>query len=179
MRLTTKRLILRDLRMSDIESITKNVNNLKISRYLLVVPYPYTTKDAKCFIDKCKKDAKAKPREKYELGIELKSEKKIIGMIGLGKVDKFQGTANIGYWIGENYWRQGITSEALKEVLKFVFNKLKLRRVEASVFKENKASANLLKKFKFKLEGIGRKSHRAKATGKIHDTYSFGLLKKV
>jgi len=178
MKLETKRLILRDITMKDAKDIVKNLNNVKISRYLLVVPYPYTMKDAKWWVNECKRKAKEKPRESYSLHIELKSKKGIIGGVGLSKIDNFQGTASIGYWLGEDYWRQGIVSEAVREVLDFAFNKLKLRKVELYAFAENKASNALAKKMGFKLEGKIRKKSRDRATGKIHDDNFYGLLRE-
>lgn len=178
MRLTTKRLILRPIAKKDSKALIESVNNIKVSRYLLAVPYPYRMKDAKWWINHCAKLLKEKPRESYEFAIELKSEKKQIGGIAVNHIDKFQGKATIGYWLGEKYWKQNYGSEALKALINFAFDKLKLRRLEAGVFKENMASAKLLEKHGFKKEGIRKESHRSKATGKIHDEICYGLLNK-
>ena len=125
MRLVTKRLILRDCTQEDAKDIVENLNNLNVSKWLLVVPYPYTMKDAKWWINHCKEQQKQKPRTNYDFSIVLKKENKVIGGIGLSNVDRFQGIASIGYWIGEDYWRQGIAKESLKEILDFAFYKLK------------------------------------------------------
>lgn len=178
MRLETKRLILRDLTINDAKDITENINNFNVSRYLLVVPYPYHFKDAKKWIKSLKRNSKKKLCEDYVFGITLKPENKIIGAVGLHKIDKFQGTAEIGYWLGENYWRQGIMSEAVKEVINFSFLKLKLRKIWVGAFSENKASNNLIQKMGFKKEGYRREHLRSKATGKIHDDVFYGLLKR-
>ena len=177
MQLTTRRLILRDLTQKDAKNITKEANNLKVSRYLLLLSCPYLLKHAKGFINECVKDTKLKPRKNYNLGIELKSERKIIGMVGLCSVDKYQGTATLGLWLGQDYWRKGIATESLKKIISFAFNKLKLRRLEAGVFVENKPSYSMIEKLGFKLEGTKIKSRKAKATGKIHDEKIYALLK--
>ena len=96
MKIETKRLILKDLEMKDANSLAKNANNLLVSRYLALVPYPYKFRDAKWFISKCLKDKKEMPRKSFELGIVLKSKGKVIGMASLTKVDKFNGTATLG-----------------------------------------------------------------------------------
>jgi len=178
MKLETKRLILRELTKKDTMDICNNVNNLQVTRYLLVVPHPYKKSDAEKWINYCIEKSKEKPRENYELGIELKDEKRIIGAIALTKIDRFQGTAEIGYWLGEKYWRQGIMSEAARELIDFTFKKLKLRRLEAPIFKENKASQGLVKSLGFRYEGTKRKAAKAKSTGKIHDETLYGLLKE-
>lgn len=178
MKLVTKRLILRPIAKKDAKDLLENLNNIKVSRYLLKVSYPYRLKDAKSWIDYCFKESKEKPRKAYDFAIELKAEKKQIGGIGLGNVDKFQGSAEVGYWLGEKYWNQGMASEALKTIMDFAFKRLNLRRLEAGVCVENKASARLLEKFGFKKEGLMMEAHRSKATGKIHSHYFYGLLKK-
>src|SRR3989339_182247 len=150
MKLETERLILREVKLSDVKEITKKVNTLDVSRYLGVVPYPYSIKDAKWFINKCLKDAKKENRESYELAIELKSENKIIGVISLTKVSDFHKTATLGYWLAKDYWRNGIMKEACIEIINFGFNN----------------------------EGTMIKSYKVKSTGKIHDENIYGLLKE-
>jgi ribosomal-protein-alanine N-acetyltransferase len=113
----------------------------------------------------------------HNFGISLKSSGKIIGMIGLMNLNEFIRRADIGYWLGEKYWGQGIGTEALQAIVKYSFRKLKLVRLQAGVAVENKASAKLLKKAGFKKEGLRRMAMRAKSTGKWHDTYHFGLLR--
>jgi [ribosomal protein S5]-alanine N-acetyltransferase len=174
MRIVTERLILRPPILKDAADIARNANHIEVTKCLTLVPYPYTVKDARYFIKLCRKNAKNDP---YNFGITLKSSGKLVGMIGLTGLDKFSAKAGVGYWLGKKYWRQGITTEALKAIVKFAFLKLKLVRLGTDVFVENKASANLLKKIGFKKEGFKRKSERAKSTGKWHDTYSFGLLR--
>ncbi|MFA5084369.1 MAG: GNAT family N-acetyltransferase [Candidatus Paceibacterota bacterium] len=178
MRLVTKRLILRPIEKKDAKDLVENLNNIKVSRYLLRVSHPYRLKDAKSWIGYCSKESKEKPQKVYDFAIELKSEKKQIGGIEIGNVDRFQGKAEVGYWLGEKHWGQGIASEALSAIIDFAFNKLNLRRLEAGVFMENKASSRLLEKFGFKKEGSRIECYRSKATGKIHGDYFYGLLKK-
>jgi RimJ/RimL family protein N-acetyltransferase len=170
MRIVTERLILRPPTLKDAADIVENVNNLSVSRYLAVVPYPYSMEDARFFIKLSKKNP-------HNFGISLKSSGKIIGMIGLMNLNEFIRRADIGYWLGKKYWRQGFATEALQAIVKYSFRKLKLVRLQAGVAVENKASAKLLKKVGFKKEGLRRKAMRAKSTGKWHDTYAFGLLR--
>ena len=176
MKIKTKRLIIRDLKIKDAKDVSKEANNLKVSRYLLLVPHPYNLKSAKEFINYCLKKSKEKDRVSYELGIEF--EGNVIGIIGLTKIDRFQGTANIGYWLGEGYWRRGIMSEAVVAMINFAFKKLKLRRIDIAAFNENEASNELIKKIGFVYEGTRKKRAKAKSTGRIHDENMYGLFKK-
>jgi RimJ/RimL family protein N-acetyltransferase len=178
MKLETKRLILREWKKGDEKDLIEGINNLNITKWLLVVPYPYKKKDADWYINHCKEKYRKKKKEGYAFAIELKEEKKSIGGISLDHVNKEQGTGTVGYWIAEPYWQNGYGSEALNELLKFAFNKLKLRRIGASVFPGNPSSGKLLEKFGAKLEGKKRKSAKCKADGKIKDEISYGLLKE-
>ncbi len=174
MRIVTERLILRPPTLKDAEDIVENVNDLSVSRYLALVPYPYSVKDARDFIKLRRKKAKHNP---YNFGIVLKQTGKIIGMVGLRSLDKFVRKADVGYWLGKKYWGHGIATEALEAIVKFAFLKMKLVRLQADVAIENKASAKLLKKVGFRKEGLKRKGGRAKSTGKWHNTYLFGLVR--
>src|SRR3989338_1208912 len=147
MKIKTKRLLLRPLRNADADSIVENVNNLNVSRWLLVVPYPYNKKSAMVWINGNKKKMRKKEKDDYSFGIEILEENKIIGGIGIHRVDSYQKTASVGYWLGEKYWNKGYCSEALKAVIDFGFRKLKLNRLEASVFVGNPSSGRLLEKF--------------------------------
>jgi ribosomal-protein-alanine N-acetyltransferase len=142
------------------------------------VPYPYSDKDARWYISKCVKDSKKIPRETYSFGIELKGKPGMIGAIGLSKVDRFQGTGSIGYWLSEDYWRQGIMQEAVTRVIDFAFHTLKLRRIDVVAFVGNEGSNGLLKKLGFAYEGTRKEKCRSKANGKIYDENVYGLLKR-
>jgi [ribosomal protein S5]-alanine N-acetyltransferase len=171
MKLVTKRLILRPGTKKDIPDIVEGMNNINVSKWLLVVPYPYAKKDAVKWLN-------SKKKENKNLFIDLKDEKKVIGGIGLQKINKIHGTAEIGYWISEKYWKTGYGSEALSAVLKLAFEKLKLRRVNADVFAGNPSSGKLLEKFGGVQEGIKRKAQISKADGKIKDEIIYGILKE-
>jgi len=176
MKIVTERLILRTkgnikVKDSDINDIVEGIGKLNVSKWLLVVPYPYAKKDAKSWLKRKKKNT-------ISFLIELKVEKKVIGTLGLQKIDKFQETAEIGYWINEKYHRRGYGSEAVDAALKFAFEKLKLRRIYAGILAGNPSSGKLLEKFGAKYEGTSRQSKRCKADGKIKDEILYGLLKE-
>jgi [ribosomal protein S5]-alanine N-acetyltransferase len=177
-KLETKRLILRDLKESDKNSLQKNINNLEISKWLLVVPYPYSSKDAEWFIDKCIKDSKKEERTSYEFGIINKENNELLGIIGLTKINKFSSYGTIGYWLGEKYQRKGYMFEAGQEVIKFAFEKIGLRRLNIEVFEGNIPSENLIKKFGFEYEGTAKEKDKSKANNKIYNVKEFGMLKK-
>ena len=178
MKLKTRRLILRPLKDSDAEDIVRGVGNLEVSKWLLVVPHPYSLEDAKTWIISNKKKWKDKNRDSYSYGIELKKEHRIIGAMSLMHLSKTQGTAEVGYWIEQDYHGKGYGGEALKAVVDFAFNDLKLRRLEASIFDGNNSSGKLLEKLGFKQEGFRKESKISKSNGQLHDERLYGLLRE-
>ncbi|MFA6518803.1 MAG: GNAT family protein [Candidatus Shapirobacteria bacterium] len=179
MKLATKRLILRDWDEKDIDDLVEGLNNLEVSKWLAKAPYPYTKKDARNWIKYCREnDKKGKKRNAYYFAIELKSEKKVIGGVGLEKIDRFQGTAGGGIWLNAKYHGHGYGTEAFAERIRFAFDKLKLRRIENGYFKGNQSSFKMQEKLGYKLEGIKRKACKCLADGKIKDEYITGLLKE-
>ena len=71
-----------------------------------------------------------------------------VGSIGLKNIDLINKKANLGYWIGEQYWGRGITTECVRLIIKYAFYSydLGLREIIAYVFPENKASIRVLEK---------------------------------
>ncbi|MGV8150251.1 MAG: GNAT family N-acetyltransferase [Candidatus Woesearchaeota archaeon] len=177
MKLVTKRLILRPVNKNDVSDIVENINNIKVSRYMSLIPYPYVKKDAYSWINRKEKKNNGNIAD-YTFVIEHKKDKKVIGALGLHRVDYDAKKAELGYWLGEKHWGNHYMSEAVQAIIKFGFGKLKMKRIHARVFSENIPSARLLEKFGFKQEGLMRKSGFSKATKKIHDEKVYGLLKE-
>lgn len=177
-RLETQKLILRDLEKGDEKTLQQKINDLDISKYLLVVPHPYSIEDSKWFVNKCIQEAKKEERTSYNFAIVSKENNELMGVIGLTEIDFFQGTGTIGYWLEKKYHRQGFMFEAAKEVLRFAFEDLNLRRLDVAAFVNNYASNNLIKKLGFEFEGLRKEKDISKASGEINDTNEYGLLKR-
>jgi ribosomal-protein-alanine N-acetyltransferase len=177
MQLRTRRLILRQARITDGTDLVEILNDRIVTRYTAHIPHPYTLKDARSFLKECiKKDLHPK-FDNHDFRIVLRKKNKVIGGIRIFKSDRFTGKAEIGYVLGKNYWRQGYGTEALRALVKYAFSKLNLQRLEAAIYKENLASQALVKKLGFKKEGLRCRASRSLATGKLHDVAIYALLK--
>ena len=106
--------------------------------------------------------------------ITLKPADRMIGSCGFHLYERRHRRAEIGYELHSDYWRRGIMSEAAQAVLRFCFEQLDLHRAEADVVEGNVASAALLKKVGFTLEGVWR--DRVFKRGAFHSLWQFGLL---
>jgi len=178
MELKTKRLILRKPKKSDWKDLMEGIGEYDVCKMLFKVPFPYVKKDAEDFIKKSIKKWEKYSEKDYDFLIELKSEKKVIGAIALINIDYFSKTAETGSWINKKYWKNGYITEAKIAVNNFAFNKLKLRRLNSQVYKDNKASNATQEKMGYKLEGTQRKAKKGLASGEIHDVNIYGLLKE-
>jgi RimJ/RimL family protein N-acetyltransferase len=168
----TKTFILRPPLMGDAEDFVALLNDKKVSRYMTQIPYPYTLSSALPWLKKEQSAFKLKNRPSYHFVIE--QDGRAVGLVGLKEI-KAGHRADFGYWLGKAYWGQGIMSSAVKLVTDFGFQKLKLRRIQAYVFKPNVASKKVLEKNGFKTEGLLRKDIRK--DGHLFDVYILAKVK--
>lgn len=147
MKFATKRLILRKPKMSDWKDLVEGLSEIDVAKETENIPRPYFKKHAVKWIKKTIKEWNKKIQENYAFMIELKSEKKIIGCLELTKINKNSKIAETGSWINKEYWRRGYITEAKIAVNDFAFNKLKLRKLNTSVFQNNLASNKTQKKW--------------------------------
>ncbi len=109
-------------------------------------------------------------------GIRLKDGPKLLGVISYHSIDTINYRAEIGYILHDEYWRKGIISEAVKEVINFGFQKMRLHSIEAKINPDNMASRNLLQKHLFQKEAYFRENYFF--NGNFLDTEIYSLLKK-
>ncbi len=168
-----KRIILRPLQRSDAKALMKYANNKEVTKYTLV-PHPYSEKDAFKFITRSQNMLKVGTM--YALGIELKENKEIIGMMSFREVDPENRNAALSYWLGKPFWGKGITSEAIQLLVRFGFKRLHLQRIYARVMHPNLRSVRLLKKHGFLFEGRLQKNRYKNK--RWYDHLIFGLLRE-
>ncbi|HVP06415.1 MAG TPA: GNAT family N-acetyltransferase [Candidatus Acidoferrum sp.] len=170
-----KRVNLRTLRHSDAESLCRYIRDPENGRWLLI-PWPYQLSDAHVFIKNSRKWAHQKSPTNIGCGIVLKETGEVIGGIGMHKIDRRMKNAEIGCWIGKPYRGTGLMVEAMKAMLKYAFDELKLKRVYAHIFVENVASRKMVEKCGFVREGRLRASHLHHRHWR--DSYLYSILKE-
>lgn len=174
MEIESKRLILRNWKDEDVNDLVQGLNNIEVAKWMAGVPYPYTEKDAKNFIEQAKKQDE---KIKISLAIVLKENNKVIGGTEIRNINKKDGTAGGGIWLNEKYQKNGYGTEAFSAKIKFCFEELGLRRIENGYFKGNDKSHNMQLKLGYKDEGIRRKGFLCLATNEYVDECITGLLK--
>jgi len=138
---------LRPHTLEDADQIAIYANNKGISDNMQDgFPYPYKKEDALGFIEMVMKN---EPRN--ILCIEV--DGKPAGGIGIHPgQDIFRKNAELGYWLAEPYWGNGIIPKAIEEMTKYAFNNFEVDRIFARPFGRNKASQRVLEKAGFTFE---------------------------
>lgn len=100
-------------------------------------------------------------------------DNRLLGGITLDNIRRGPSqSASIGYWIGEEYARQGYMLETVSAVVDYAFKKLDLSRIEAGCLPENTASRALLEKAGFKYEGVAQSYLQIAGRWRNHVLYS-------
>ena len=103
-------------------------------------------------------------------------DEKVVGSIGVFRKDNIHYcTAEMGYYIAEEYWGKGIMTKVVKEVCKYIFENTDIIRIFAEPFAYNIASCRVLEKAGFELEGILR--NNAIKNNKILDMKMYSIIK--
>lgn len=107
-------------------------------------------------------------------GIEHVAEGRIIGTTTLFHIDREQGRAEIGYILGSAWWGHGYANGALRRILQYARDDLRMRRIEADVDPRNAASLKCSERLGFLREGLMRE--RWVVAGEVQDAVVLGLL---
>lgn len=170
MELQTPQCTIRSWQWSDRNSLVRQANNRKIwinvrDRF----PYPYRIDDADRWLAFA---TSARPETNFAIAVEAKA----VGGIGFAiQEDVNRLSAEIGYWLGEEFWGKGITTVALRAVTEHAFATYPLCRLYASVFEWNRASCRVLEKAGYSLEGIMRRS--AVKDGQTIDQFLYAITR--
>lgn len=148
--LRTERLILRPARESDAGRFAEILSNWKVIRMMRLVPHPYTEDLAREWIATHAPEREASTAHRF--AIERAGR-----LIGTCDVDEIaDGTGDLGYWLEEPAWGQGIASEAALAIMTFAFDRLALNRLTSGHAADNPASGKVLTKLGFKRAGQAR-----------------------
>lgn len=139
---------LRGLSIDDANDIS-HLMTYNISKSLWKVPYPYSTEHAQNFINSSRRDFELLKAVNFAILYKDNPDdnSSLVGIISLKNIDLDNKNANLGYWIGELYWGNGIASESVALVINHAFSVLGLEEVYAYVYSENKASMRVLKEW--------------------------------
>lgn len=165
---------IRKWELSDAKNLAVALSNKKVQDNLRDgLPYPYTEQDGKDFISDM---LSADENETFAFAITV--DNIAIGSIGVFRQGNIhRQTAELGYYVAEEYWGKGIMTEAVKQICEYIFSESDIIRIYAEPFTYNKASCKVLEKAGFQYEGTLRCN--AVKNGKVIDMKMYSLLKEV
>ena len=163
---------IRKWELSDAKDLAAALSNRKVQDNLRDgLPYPYTEQDGKEFIS-----AMLSADENETFAFAITVDNMVIGSIGIFRQGNIhRQTAELGYYIAEEYWGKGIMTEAVKQICEYVFVKSDIIRIYAGPFAYNIASCRVLEKAGFQYEGTLR--NNAVKNNKVIDMKMYSLLK--
>ena len=150
-----------------------HANSWKVARNLRdVFPHPYTEKDARDFVALClQNEGRGQLCRAIDVGGQA------VGTIGLtvGR-DVYRKSGELGYWLGEDFWGQGIMTAAVQQICQEGFERFDLVRIYAEPYAYNTPSRRVLEKAGFTLEGTLRQC--VCKNGEMLDACIYALIRE-
>ncbi|MCI8602055.1 MAG: GNAT family N-acetyltransferase [Oscillospiraceae bacterium] len=174
-RIETARLLLRRYTLDDAEAMYKNwASDDAVTKFLTWPTHSSPAVSGRVLKEWLPHYDEA---DYYHWAIVLKEQGEPIGDIAVVKsITEPINAAHIGYCIGQRWWRQGITSEALKAVMDFLFDEVGVGRVESRHDPNNPNSGAVMRKCGMRFEGTLRQSDWNNQG--VCDASYYGLLAK-
>jgi RimJ/RimL family protein N-acetyltransferase len=142
--IATDRLLLRPFRRSDAKEFTRLAGDWSVASMTSDIPHPLSEDQARGWL---------KPgRREVRFAVEI--DGRLIG--GAGYYQRRSGTAELGFWLGREWWGMGYATEATRAVVRYGFETKRLPGFTSSHFVDNNASAGVLRKLGFEPVGRGR-----------------------
>jgi len=170
-RLETPRLVLRKPREDDLEDVLDIFSDPEVTRYWS--GRPWTGLDEA-------RDWLTRVRENHASGTALalvlqdRDSGRVIGTCTVFQIH-YTRRGEIGYALDRTRWGRGLMHEALQALVRFAFQTMDLRRLEADIDPANTASRRSLERLGFKREGLMRE--RWEVAGQVSDSEIYGLLR--
>ncbi len=151
--LETERLILRKIKIDDVDDMYEYSKDPLVTEYLTWSPHMdkrYTLEYISYI------QSRYRTGDFYDWGVVDKKDGKMIGTCGFTRFDYLNNSAEVGYVLNKVYHNRGIATEAVAEVMKFGFERLALNRIECKYIIGNDASRKVMEKSGMRFEGVRR-----------------------
>jgi len=156
--LETERLILRKFTKEDAEAVFRNwASDDEVTKYL-TWPTHRSVEASAWYMDFCLESYKKD--DSYQWGIELKETGELFGNISVVRMNEDVDSVELGYVIGRRFWGNGYTTEAVKAVIRFLFEEVGANRIAARHDPNNPNSGRVMQKAGMQYEGTLRQCDR-------------------
>ncbi len=158
--------------LSDAKALAASIGNPNVRKNLRDgLPDPYTEQDGVDFIT-----SMLATDGDTTFSFAITVDGKAVGCISVYRQDNIhRQTAEMGYHLAEEYWGQGVMTQAVKETCRYVFAHSDIIRIYAEPFERNVASCRVLEKAGFQWEGTLRSN--AVKDGVILDMKMYSILR--
>ncbi|WP_291120021.1 GNAT family N-acetyltransferase [Empedobacter sp. UBA7248] len=145
---------LKQLNLADSIEIFNTIDSQRdyLGKWLPFVAFTKEVKDTENFV----KSIVNATEDKFEFVFTIRKSDKFIGLIGFKDTDKQNNKTEIGYWLSENYQKQGIVTKSVRKICDFAFDELGLNKIQIKCAVNNVPSKNIPKRLDFVFEGIER-----------------------
>jgi RimJ/RimL family protein N-acetyltransferase len=172
--LRTARLVLGPFESKDAAELQRLAGDREIADTTLSIPHPYDLDHALAWIGNQRKESVRGRAVNFALRQLPNSS--LVGSVGLRDIDLEHLQAELGFWIGREWWSQGYASEAASAVIRFGFESLGLNRIYAHHMARNPAAGKVLRHVGMKREGVLRQ--RVRKWGVYEDVVLYAILRE-
>ena len=163
---------LREVRKEDLEKVLHGINNPEVrSGITQGIPYPFTLKDEDKWLE-----SHSALNDTYGFAVETLEDSRYIGSCSVNKVDWKNSIVEVGIAITDSdYLSRGYGTDAMKTLIRFIFNEMNIHKVKLGVYSFNKRAIRSYEKCGFRVEGVLR--DEIYREGKYHDIITMGILR--
>jgi [ribosomal protein S5]-alanine N-acetyltransferase len=172
--LETDRLILRKLSIGDAHDIFAYASDPQVAQHTAWFAHT-SLDDSRSFVEMIVERYGNGEAHDWTWGIALKESSQLIGTFFIAWSPRHK-SAEIGYALGRAWWSKGLMTEAVREVIKFGFERMGLNRIEALCLPENLGSAWVMEKAGMSYEGTLRAWRTIK--GEPADLKMYSILRR-
>jgi len=170
----TERFLLRKLEVADADDMFKNwATDSEVTKFLSWKPHD-NVEETKEIISQWALEYEKD--DNYDWAIILKDIWEVIGEISVVRMEEKHYSCEVGYCMSRKYWNKGIMTEALKDVINYLFSEVGFNRIVALHDTNNSASGKVMLKSGMKYEGTLRQANYNEKRG-FYDLAVYGILK--
>jgi len=142
LKIETERLILRPYTLADSSKVTALAGDIRVAATTLNIPHPYSEDLAKEWISSHENNWRERTEISY--AVVLKSTSSLVGTVSLVSISGSE--AELGYWIGHEFWGKGYGTEAASALVHQAFEAFSISVIIAEHLVSNPASGKVMTK---------------------------------
>lgn len=112
-------------------------------------PFPFSVKDEEQFLSQI-----SFTNLNYNFAIETLEDNTYVGGCGVNAMDLVNGVATVGIWVAKPYWNKGYGTDAMKTLVRYLFDSVPVRKIKLNVFSFNPRAIRSYEKCGFTVEAV-------------------------